>query len=385
VALEPDPPRPARVLLPEAMLGYECNRRGCCCRGWAINFKVRDLARLDRGLDEEDRRELQHDIDFDVQLDDEGGKYVIEGFALPGDWGACRFVRPDGACHVHAKYGLTVLPDICVNFPTVTYTDGDASVLVFDAVCPSVLDRLEPGCGSLRLVEHPEPFADGQTDRRARNTRGRPSFCLNGRDLTAEQVRRLTGRMQDALEEADGPVWRRLLDVEHSLAALGEDDPDSFRRVRGGGEAAFREHLRRSADLPTSEDLLRSTGYYRRFTTWLNDVPEGWDEALEAHLEDWEEAQTRWLAPHEEALRPLLLRWAALRYATPHGARLGSLQRVAGAVSHGYALAQRVAAALAAALERPADVPIMKVALGVSEYCLRISGVPAELPAWFGA
>ena len=103
------------------------------------------------------------------------------------------------------------------------------------------------------------------------------------------------------------------------------------------------------------------------------------------HLDDWEPALGTWLAPAEDALRPLMLRWLAHRFGTPMVNARGELREAADSILHVHGCALRFASAFGAALERPVDRTLFKVALGAAEFFYRSLHLPREALPWFAA
>jgi len=386
---QPDevPPVPARVRLPEPMLRYRCNQQGCCCTGWRIGFQASDLVRLRRRLEPPERDELTHDLEFRVREDNEGDTVVSEFFIVDGE-GRCRYVTPDKkGCGLHAKYGLHVLPNLCVDFPVATFTEGtDHASLYFDPVCPSVLDQLAESEAPYTIADVATEGMDDAFKLRASHTRGIPIVRTHGAEVAladADRVRRVI--IQD-LADATKPVWEHLQAIETAAFRLGNGTmtPDEFAPVYGLDPGPFLRHLGHCLGAHGRIALEQNFFSYRRFIFDITVDPadDRW-LSLGDHLVDWGPAYERWLAPNEDALRPLQLRFLAHRSFTPYAAPRGDLRSAIGRNTHVFATALRYASALGAVLERPVDVPVMKVAIGAAEYFYRSKQIPVENMPWF--
>jgi hypothetical protein len=122
---------------------------------------------------------------------------------------------------------------------------------------------------------------------------------------------------------------------------------------------------------------------YTRFTFSIPRGGPGFDE-LAVHLRDWRPAFERWLAPQEDALRPVHLRYLAHRHFAPFLTIDGELKFAAGAITHAFATSLRYAAAFGAVLRRPVDRDVTKAALGSAEYVYRWLEIPPDSLPWFG-
>ena len=150
-------PAPAsRVVLSEPMLRYRCNQKGCCCRGWDIPFKLDDFIRLFEHLPEKERGELGAGLQLmvDEAPPEEKVDLILKSLKLAGvgEDRHCRFLEGSGGCSVHAKHGISALPDICVDFPAHGFRDeasGEVE-LYWDPVCPEVVRMFAEETESLR-------------------------------------------------------------------------------------------------------------------------------------------------------------------------------------------------------------------------------------------
>ncbi len=380
----PPRPLPARVRLPESMLRYRCNQKGCCCSGWRIAFRGPDLVRLRARLAPDDLDKLTRDVELRLRTDVFGDR-VVDEFLLKDADGLCRFLEPDRQrCGLHARYGLEALPDLCVDFPVAAFSEEDAESLYFDPVCPAVLDQLGEGDEALSIIETDPASQDDAFQLRSRHSRGFVDLSVSGARVGQDVVEAMRSAVLGSLADCSRPLWEQLASIETAFVRFGRAPDQPFALERPDELRPFVKHLGACLGAHGRNALEASLRAYRRFIFAVptDDDAFAWDE-LGHHLEHWGEAYERWLGPEEEALAPLQRRYLALCYATPYATPAGELARFAGTVTHKLCTALRYAAAIGACLERSVDREVMKVALGASEYFYRSRPVPPELMPWF--
>ena len=380
---------PSSVQLSEPMRRFQCNQKGCCCSGWDIPFRLEDFLRLHERLPEEERAGLTHGIRLVLgQEKTPEGEQILHSLKLDGvgDDKACRFLAGDGGCSVHRRFGLPALPDLCVDFPAFGYRRSDGAVeLWFDPVCPEVLEQLDESDAPLRLFrQEPGSFGDPGLDLRVAHTADKIGGRIGKHPLEPAALDAIRLASVDAFA-ADRAAWRSLAAVVHA-----------YRRLRIGNEAAFevvepedpQPFLKFLGDSIAAHgaDLLRATIVrYRRFIWSVEPAPIVESRSLISHLQDWQPAFEKWLAPQEDALRPLTARWLAHRFGTPMVKGRGELREAADSITHVYATSLRIAAAMGAVLQRPVDRDLYKAALGASEFFYRSLHLPREALPWFAA
>ena len=384
---------PPGVILSEPMRRFRCNQKGCCCSGWDIPFRLEDFLRLDHHLPEHERDKLRHGIQLVLEDPEKGdsieGKAILHSLKLDGvgENRACRFLEPAGACRVHATVGAHALPDLCVDFPAFPYKRDDGQLeLWFDPVCPEVLERIDESDAPLALHRQPGWFGDPNLDPRLAHAADPIAARIGQGRLAPEQMDRIRTVALEAIAHPDRPVWRTLAALAHA-----------FRRLHTGGELAFEVvepedprpfllFMHACISAHGAQVLAKTLLRYRRFV-WAMD-PALLVERLPRivdHLDDWEPALGTWLAPAEDALRPLMLRWLAHRFGTPMVNARGELREAADSILHVHGCALRFASAFGAALERPVDRTLFKVALGAAEFFYRSLHLPREALPWFAA
>jgi len=384
---------PSAVLLSEPMRRFRCNQKGCCCSGWDIPFRLEDLLRLHENLPEAERAELTKGIKLVVAANEKGenGETILHSLKLDGvgPERACRFLEPAGVCRVHAKSGLSALPDLCVDFPAAGFhRDQGAVELWFDPVCPEVLERIDESDGPLALHRQQGVFADPMLDLRVAHASETMYGRIGKERVDWAALDRLRALSLAELGRTDRPAW-------HTLAVLA----DGFSRLkpdaRGDCELVLDHQIDPAPFLrffyaclgAHGPDLLAaSLVKYRRFVHAIDPAPlVEQRRALEAHLTQWEPAFEQWLAPQEELLAPLAARYLQHRFGTPMVKGRAELRAAADEIVHLYATAQRYAAAIGAVLARPVDRRMFQVALGASEFFFRSLRLPRESLPWFAS
>jgi Fe-S-cluster containining protein len=386
---------PEGVLLSEPMTRFRCNEKGCCCSGWDIPFKLEDFLRLHEHLDEGDRAALTKQLKLVLEPPKSGqaideGEQVLHALKLAGvgDDQHCRFLTERGGCGVQEKYGLSALPDLCVDFPAFGYRQGEGAVeLFFDPVCPEVLERLDESDEPLRLLHRREPFGWATHDLRVEHAATPVRVSLDGTVLSPQQLLAVRAACVEAFADRSRPPWRALASLLHAIRELKTSDalPAAW-----PGEVQdptqFLQFLHRCISSHSAELLLILFQRYKRFVFALDIGPAlARRDEMKAHLTDFWPAFGNWLAPHEDELAPLAARYLAHRFASPFVKQRGELRQAADSIAHLYGTALRYAAALAATLQRPADRALFKVALGASEFFYRSLHLPMESLPWFAS
>ena len=385
---------PTAVLLSEPMRRFQCNQKGCCCSGWDIPFRLEDFLRLHQHLPEAERKQLSHGVKLVVDAEERGenGETILHSLKLDGvgDGKACRFLEPAGGCRVHATVGVQAMPDLCVDFPAFGFRRDDGEVeLWFDPVCPEVLERLDEADVPLELYRQRGPFGAPMMDLRVDHSSDPIAGRVGPHRLDLPVLDGLREACVRALAHPTRPIWETLAILLDGFARLRPEE-------KNGGGFTLREGVDPQPALrflfacigAHGIDLLYgSLAGYRRFVFAL-DLPAllaTRGQELERHLLDWQPAFATWLAPQEEVLRPLTLRWLAHRFGTPMTKARAELRGAADSIVQVYGTALRYAAALGAAQGRPVDRATFKVALGAAESFYRSLNLPRDALPWFAA
>jgi Fe-S-cluster containining protein len=380
---------PAFVQLSEPMRRFRCNQKGCCCSGWDIPFTLEDFLRLDEHLAPEERGELKKGIQLVLdQPDKESGEQILHSLKLDGvgEDRACRFLEGDGGCGVHRRYGLDALPDLCVDFPAFGYRHDDGRVeLWFDPVCPEVLEQLDESDEPLRLHRHPGFFGDPGLDPRVSHAADPIGGRIGKFKLEPAALDRIRSACIEAFADPSRPVWRALAALLHAFRRLRAGNEADFEVVEPEDAQPFLRFLSDSLGAHGSEVLAAVVVRYRRFIWSIDPAPIAQSRELVQHIREWQPAFAQWLAPQEDALRPLAARWLAHRFGTPMIKGRGELREAADSIVHLYATSLRLAAAMGAVLQRPVDRNLYKAAIGASEFFYRSLNLPRETLPWFAS
>ena len=382
------------VILSEPMRRFACNQKGCCCRGWDIPFRLEDFLRLDEHLDEAERVELRSGVKLVIEADKKGenGESILHSLKLAGvgDDGACRFLAGEGGCRVHARHGVSALPDLCVDFPAFGFRRADEAVeLWFDPVCPEVLEQLDESDAPLSLHTQRGSFGDDGMDLRVAHSADPIKGRLGPDAIGLDELDSLRAKCLAACAE-ERPVWRTLAALSFAFRRLRPAKAQAtladFAAVEPADPMPFLQFLLQSIDAHGADLLAASLIRYRRFI-YATDISPALEDraALERNLAGWRPAADAWLAPQEDVLRPLAARYLGHRFGTPMVKGRAELRSAADEIVHVYATALRYAAALGATLQRPVDRPLFKVALGGAEFFYRSIHLPREALPWFAS
>jgi hypothetical protein len=377
---------PPSVQLSEPMRRFQCNQKGCCCSGWDIPFRLEDFIRLHDALPESERGALTRGLRLVVEKDKTPeGDQILHSLKLDGvgDDRACRYLAGDGGCSVHRRFGLSALPDLCVDFPAFGYRWDDGRVeLWFDPVCPEVLEQLDESDEPLRLFRQPGFFGDPGLDLRVQHTSDRIGARLGKDAIGPEALDRIRAAGVEAFA-VDRPPWRTLAALLHAYRRLRIGNEMAFEVIEPEDPQAFVRFLADCVGAHGSELLAANLKRYRRFIWAIDPTALLANPSLPDHLRDWQPAFAQWLAPAEDALRPLAARWLAHRFATPMVKGRGDLREAADCIVHIYGTSLRFAAAIGATLQQPVDRTLYKVALGAAEFFYRSLNLPREALPWF--
>ena len=371
---------PESVQVSEPMLRFRCNQKGCCCSGWDIPFQLEDFLRLHERLAPGEREALTHGIKLVLDAPGESGEQILHSLKLDGvgDDRACRFLAPDRACGVHSRYGVDALPDLCVDFPAFGYRRADGRVeLWFDPVCPEVLEQLDESDEPLRVHTQRGFFGDPGLDLRVAHTSDKIAGRIGKHTVEPAALDRIRAAGVAAFA-APRPPWRTLAALLHAYRRLRVGNEDAFEVVEPEDAQAFVAFLSDCIAAHGADLLAATAARYRRFIWSIDPQPLFEGNALGDALHDWQTAFATWLAPQEDALRPLTARWLAHRFSTPMVKGRGEMREAADSIVHMYGTSLRYAAAFGAVLRRPVDRDVYKAAIGTAEFFYRSLHLPAD-------
>ncbi len=376
----------ASVRLPEPMLRFRCNQKGCCCSGWDILFRLEDLLRLHDHLDATDRERLKHGVRLEVEEGSDASTATLRSLKLDGvgEGRNCRFLGAEGGCTVHARYGVEALPDLCVDFPAFGYRQGDRVELWFDPVCPEVLERLDESDAPICMHEQSGAFGDPGLDLRVAHARNELGARIGEDRVDPAALDRIRALSVEAFA-VPRPTWDILAAVLHAYRRLRVGNQAAFEIVEPEDPEPFFSFVADCIGAHGAEMLHTALLRYRRFIHAIDPAPLLESPRLVDALRDWRSAYATWLAPREEILRPLTARWLAHRFSMPMVKSCGELREGADGIVHLYAMSLRMAAAFGETLQRPVDRALYKVAVGAAEYLYRSLNLPREVLPWFAS
>ena len=186
-----------RVIQPSYYASFACDGSLCgslCCRGhWRVVLDDDTLARYQSAggrLGEELRR--------GITRTEETGSWVMRH-----QKGACIFLREDGLCSLHRRFGEVALPDVCAEYPRRTHIYGTRAFRGLCMTCPVAAK-------AALLPEAPMQFETVQA------AFFRPQYCEQEAALLLDEdvffaVRRI----------AIAILQERSVSLNHRLAALG--------------------------------------------------------------------------------------------------------------------------------------------------------------------
>ncbi len=370
----------SRYIVPEAMTRFRCNEKGCCCKGWRINWEVDEVIALLRDLPPARRDGLMRGARI---LMDGGVADSIE-LRRDGPDDACQLLTDDGRCGVHVERGPEVLPGLCQRYPAYGIATDDGIELHFDAICPEVLAQIDESDAPYALVSRAAPTGD-HLDLRATRPLAPAAIAVGDRPLTHAQLIVLRERILAHLSRADRAAIDKLADISYALARVAKGEPiEAFEVDTAGPVEPFEAYLDTCVAMHHEAALARFFGRYRRFVFDLP-VADADPTALPRALAP----DPRWredLDPRDPRFDAFIARYLAHRYYNAYGvSRVGhQVGFTYGTVAQALAIGFRYSVGLARWLGRPVDRATLKVGVGASEYLFRTLDLPPVGMPWFG-
>ena len=126
-------PRPC--LQPVYMRRFVCDGRRCgslcCCAKWGVALDAATLARY------EGRPELLHELKKGLERSEETG-----GWIMRHENGRCVFLREDGLCSLHRRFGIGAISDVCAEYPRKMHEVGDTLDRALCLSCPVAAEEV---------------------------------------------------------------------------------------------------------------------------------------------------------------------------------------------------------------------------------------------------
>ena len=145
---------PRLCLQPVYMRRFVCDGRRCgslcCCAKWGVALDAATLARY------EGRPELLHELKKGLERSEATG-----GWIMRHEDGRCVFLREDGLCSLHRRFGIGAISDVCAEYPRKMHEVGDTLDRALCLSCPvaaeEVLFAEEPLAFEWMEVAAPRP------------------------------------------------------------------------------------------------------------------------------------------------------------------------------------------------------------------------------------
>ena len=126
---------PRLCLQPVYMRRFVCDGRRCgslcCCAKWGVALDAATLARY------EGRPELLHELEKGLERSEETG-----GWIMRHENGRCVFLRADGLCSLHRRFGIGAISDVCAEYPRKMHEVGDTLDRALCLSCPVAAEEV---------------------------------------------------------------------------------------------------------------------------------------------------------------------------------------------------------------------------------------------------
>ena len=126
---------PRLCLQPVYMRRFVCDGRRCgslcCCAKWGVALDAATLARY------EGRPELLHELKKGLERSEETG-----GWIMRHENGRCVFLREDGLCSLHRRFGIGAISDVCAEYPRKMHEVGDTLDRALCLSCPVAAEEV---------------------------------------------------------------------------------------------------------------------------------------------------------------------------------------------------------------------------------------------------
>ena len=103
----------------------------CCCAKWGVALDAATLARY------EGRPELLHELKKGLERSEATG-----GWIMRHEDGRCVFLREDGLCSLHRRFGIGAISDVCAEYPRKMHEVGDTLDRALCLSCPVAAEEV---------------------------------------------------------------------------------------------------------------------------------------------------------------------------------------------------------------------------------------------------
>ena len=122
-------------LQPVYMRRFVCDGKRCgslcCCAKWGVALDAATLARY------EGRPELLHELKKGLERSEATG-----GWIMRHENGRCVFLREDGLCSLHRRFGIGAISDVCAEYPRKMHEVGDTLDRALCLSCPVAAEEV---------------------------------------------------------------------------------------------------------------------------------------------------------------------------------------------------------------------------------------------------
>lgn len=126
---------PRLCLQPVYMRRFVCDGRRCgslcCCAKWGVALDAATLARY------EGRPELLYELKKGLERSEATG-----GWIMRHENGRCVFLREDGLCSLHRRFGIGAISDVCAEYPRKMHEVGDTLDRALCLSCPVAAEEV---------------------------------------------------------------------------------------------------------------------------------------------------------------------------------------------------------------------------------------------------
>ena len=126
---------PRLCLQPVYMRRFVCDGKRCgslcCCAKWGVALDAATLARY------EGRPELLHELKKGLERSEATG-----GWIMRHEDGRCVFLREDGLCSLHRRFGIGAISDVCAEYPRKMHEVGDTLDRALCLSCPVAAEEV---------------------------------------------------------------------------------------------------------------------------------------------------------------------------------------------------------------------------------------------------
>lgn len=228
---------------------WSCHNCSGCCRQHLIEI-----------TDEERQRIIDQNWSAEDGIPDDqpvvvphGGWFQKSWRLAHGDDGGCVFLRDDGLCRIHSKFGEPAKPLACRIYPYAFHPSGKKVTVSLRFSCPSVVGNLGKPLNESRdeLKQIEKLVVPGNADQI-------PPPRINRREqLDWPDTLKIVHALDELIAAEDGTVVSRILKM---LFVIGMIDQAKFDLIRGARLGELLEILEEAASQEETPESMRPKG-----------------------------------------------------------------------------------------------------------------------------